>query len=291
MDFPHLLIERDGDIEVVTMDRPERQNALNPVIIDSLLRYFQRLQDFSVRAVDDETNVYVPRVVILKGAGGHFCSGLDLFGGMSNSGELFGSSNRAKNSAMNAQFRGQRRISEIVARMRRCPQPIIGVLSGSVCGGGLALALACDVRFATKDMKANVAMASIGLSGCDIGISYFLPRVVGLNLASEMMMTGRFLHAERAEKCGFCTVHEGDAKRLETLARGLAKDMLSLPSLALSLTKEGLNHSLNAPSLESQIALEDRQQVVVAQDEVFRERVQSFKKSKELAKAKKQSKI
>ena len=99
-------------------------------------------------------------------------------------------------------MRGQRRVSEIVMRMRRCPQPIISLVHGPASGGGFAFALASDVRIAGETARMNVAMARIGLSGCDVGISYFLPRAVGRSTAMELMMTGRFIDAERALRTG-----------------------------------------------------------------------------------------
>jgi len=118
-------------------------------------------------------------------------------------------------------------------------------------------------------------MASIGLSGCDIGISYFLPRVVGANLASEMMMGGRFILAERAERCGFCTL-QPDVAQAGAEALALADDMLALSPMGLALTKQGFNAALSASSLESQVALEDRQQTVVGTLPDFPERAMAF---------------
>ena len=82
--------------------------------------------------------------------------------------------------------------------MRRCPQPIIALIQGAAAGGGFALALAADIRIATKSARMNCAFIKLGLGGCDIGTSYFLPRLVGVSVASELILTGRFIGAERA---------------------------------------------------------------------------------------------
>ena len=129
------------------------------------------------------------------------------------------------------------RFSELILRMRRCPQPIVAVLQGATCGGGLAIALGADVRVAAPDMKAQVSMATIGLTGCDLGISYHLPRIVGANCASEMMLAGRFLYADRAERVGFCSIKPNVEQAFEE-ALAIAKDMVGLSKLGLAMTKE-----------------------------------------------------
>ena len=96
----------------------------------------------------------------------------------------------------------QRKISEIVMAMRRCPQPIIACVNGPASGGGFALALASDVRIGTPTTRMNAAFIRIGLSACDIGVSYFLPRMIGASAASEFMLTGRFIDAARGRELG-----------------------------------------------------------------------------------------
>jgi enoyl-CoA hydratase len=99
-------------------------------------------------------------------------------------------------------MRRQRAFAEIILRMRRCPQPIITLLHGATTGAGLAFALTSDVRYSAEGAKMNVAMSKIGVTGCDIGISYFLPRAVGTSNAAEMMMGGRFVDASKALRIG-----------------------------------------------------------------------------------------
>ena len=270
--YKHLVVRRAAnlpDVEVVTLNRPESLNALNSGMLDELLAYFQSLVDgtLTVGSKLGGGASNRPRVVVLRGEGRAFCAGLDLV-----SKETTGAGQGAFGSDAAASLTMQRRISEIIVRMRKAPQPIVACAQGATCGGGLALILGADVRLAAPSFKANVAMATIGLTGCDIGISWFLPRVVGPGRAAEMMMTGKFVHAEQAERWGLVnSIHaDVDAAGLE-----MAKQMLSLAPLALQLTKDGLNQSLTN-NLESQIALEDRQQVITGMDPAFKEAVLGF---------------
>jgi len=159
--------------------------------------------------------------------------------------------------------------------MRRAPQPIIACVQGAACGGGFALALASDVRIAGESARMNAAFIRIGLSACDVGVSYFLPRLVGASVASELLLTGRFIHAERARSLGLVSTVVPDAE-LEAEARKLAEEMLSTSPLGLRLTKECLNASLDAASLEQVVAMEDRNQILCAQTRDFGEGVRAF---------------
>lgn len=173
------------------------------------------------------------------------------------------------------QFKLQLDIRAIMLAMRRCPQPIIAIVQGAASGGGFALALAADVRLGTPDSRMNAAALRLGLTGGDMGISYFLPRMIGSSAAAEFMLTGRFIGAERAYALGlFSKVGEFNALLEE--AELLAADMLRVPPLALRLTKDGLTHALDASSLEAAMALEDRQQVLCTMSEDFRQELQQF---------------
>lgn len=246
--------EHHGQVLVVRMNRPERLNALNSAMVDELLDYFHRL--YTDREV---------RVVVLRGAGTAYCAGLDL-------------KERPRSDAppdVSASLAGQRRISEIVMRMRRAPQPILSLVHGPACGGGFALALASDIRIAGESMRMNAAFIRIGLSACDIGVSYFLPRLVGTSVASELLLTGRFIHAERALRVGLVSEVVPDDKLAEA-AQPTIDEMLDAAPLGLRLTKECLNMSVDAGSLEAAIAMEDRNQILASQSGDFRERVAAF---------------
>lgn len=259
MDYQHLLIREDGPALWVTMNRPERLNALNRAMVEELRDLFVSLYWR-----------HDVRVVVLTGAGRGYCAGLDL-------------KERDDSNTMGSVSGGlvrQRKISEIVMAMRRCPQPVISMVNGAASGGGFALALASDVRIATPAARMNAAFIRIGLSACDIGVSYFLPRMIGAGAASEYMLTGRFIDAERGRELGLIAkVVEQD--RLEEEARGFVKDMLHATPLGLRLTKEALNHAIDAGSLEAAIAMEDRNQILCAQGEHFREGISAFLEKRE----------
>jgi enoyl-CoA hydratase len=169
----------------------------------------------------------------------------------------------------------QRRISEIVMRMRRAPQPIISLVHGPACGGGFAIALASDVRIAGQSARMNAAFIRIGLSACDIGVSYFLPRLVGVSVASELMLTGRFIQAERALRVGLVSEVVAD-DALVAAAQPYIDEMLATSPIGLRLTKECLNMSVDAGSLEAAVAMEDRNQILASQSDDFREGISAF---------------
>ncbi len=246
---------REGALELVTLDRPERLNAMDDALVRALERYFLDLPEREP-----------VRVVVLRGAGRAFCAGLDLKGGPLPDHGAQG---------VRGVLQVQRRIVRIIKAMRACPQPIVALVHGAACGGGFSLALAADVRIAAPDARMNAAYLDIGLSACDIGCSYLLPRLIGASVASELMLTARFLHADRAERLGFVSEvvpHE----RLLDAGLALADEMLAKNPLGLRLTKDGLRINIDAPSLDAATALEDRQQVLLTATHDHREAVASF---------------
>lgn len=259
MDYEHLIVKREGAAIWVTMNRPERLNALNTRLITELRHLF--------------TDLYWKhdiRVVVLTGAGRAFCAGLDL---KDRGGE-------GVQRGVSEGLKSQRSISEIVMAMRRCPQPIIAAIDGAASGGGFAFALAADVRIATPKARMNAAFIRIGLSACDIGVSYFLPRMVGSSVAADYMLTGRFMDAQRAYQLGLVSKIV-EPEDLEAEARTFVKDMLHATPLGLRLTKEALNHAIDAQCLEAAIAMEDRNQMLCAQGEDFREGISAFLEKRE----------
>jgi enoyl-CoA hydratase/carnithine racemase len=124
-------------------------------------------------------------------------------------------------------------------------------------------------------MKMNSAFIKIGLSSCDMGVSYFLPRLVGVTLASEMMLTGRFVDADRALSIGLVNEVVPDAG-LAKAGQVFVDEMLATSPMGLRLTKEGLNMSIDAGSLEAAMAIENRNQVLCSGTEDFKEGLQAF---------------
>jgi len=246
-------VEHRGGAHWVTLNRPESLNAMSRTMMLELQHYFGELY----------TRPEI-RAVVLRGAGKAFCAGLDLKerrepgeGGPVNG------------------LRVQRRVSEIVMRMRRAPQPIISLIHGAASGGGFALALASDIRLAGPRARMNAAFIRIGLTACDVGVSYFLPRLVGSALASELLLTGAFIDAERALKVGLVSDVVPEAE-LEARGQAMVDAILANSPLGVRLTKEALNMNIDAQSVEAAIALEDRQQILCAQTDDMREGIGAF---------------
>lgn len=250
---PPLHIDEQSGIARVTLNRPERFNALGADMIRALRDYFEGLER--------RTEV---RVVILKGAGKHFCAGLDLK-------EQQAAGPRGAEDGM----RLQHEIRAIMLAMRRCPQPIVSIVHGAASGGGFAIALASDIRLGTPETRMNSAAIRLGLTGGDMGISYFLPRMIGSSAAAEFLLTGRFIEAPRALALGLLG-RVGSVEEMSAEAEALAGEMLHVAPLALRLTKEGLTHALDAPNLESVMAMEDRQQVLCTLSDDFRRGIGDF---------------
>jgi enoyl-CoA hydratase/carnithine racemase len=254
-----LLIEHHDGVDRVTLNRPDSLNALDPSLIDALNVYFQGLQ----RNRDT-------RVVVLKGAGASFCAGLDLKHAMKRR------AGQQEPPGVTESLDSQRRIADIVMLMRRCPQPIIALIQGSAAGGGFALALAADIRIATKNARMNCAFIKLGLGGCDIGTSYFLPRLVGVSVASELILTGRFIGADRALAVGLVSELVEDAAALDAAAEPYVDAMMTASPVGLRLSKECLNMAVDAGSIEAVIAMEDRNQVLCSRSEDFGEGIRAF---------------
>ncbi|MFT5580363.1 MAG: enoyl-CoA hydratase/carnithine racemase [Paraglaciecola psychrophila] len=235
-----LLVEKRGDVEWVTMNRPDSLNALSSDLVKALRRYFEEKYD------DADT-----RIVVLRGAGRAFCAGLDL--------KELRSGERTPTQAL----KGQTNIRDIYKAMRKCPQPIISLIKGAACGGGFSLALASDIRILGASAKLNAAYLTIGLTGCDMGSSYFLPRLVGASLASELLLTGRFIKAEEALQHRLVSKVVADDE-LDGAADEMIAAMLATSRLGLQLTKDALNFSIDAPSMDAAMAMEDRQQILLS---------------------------
>ena len=247
-------VTREGHLTWLALNRPDALNALSTRLVDELREFLSGLSR------DTET-----RVVVVRGRGRAFCAGLDLKEDRS---AVIGG-------GVTGALRSQRHIAELALLMRRAPQPIIAAVHGAAAGGGFAIALAADVRIAADTARMNAAFIRLGLSACDVGVSYFLPRVVGASVASELLLTGDFIDAQRALATGLVSRVVPEAE-LESAARELAGRMLRNSPLALRLTKECLSVNIDASSLEAAIALEDRNQVIASSSRDFREGIEAF---------------
>ncbi len=192
------VLEAGTGLTELVMNRPERFNALQVGLVSDLH------QAFAAVAADRSC-----RVVVLRGAGRHF--GADLAGhGPAPGGDGSGSPQDW--------MATQEHIASLVTTMRHLPQPIVAAVQGAAAGGGLALALASDVRLCDQTALFNAAFVKVGLSGCDIGVSWLLPRIIGASRAFELLLTGRFIAASEAREAGLVSaVTEPDQLRRSTL--------------------------------------------------------------------------
>jgi enoyl-CoA hydratase/carnithine racemase len=253
-EYETILVEKRGQVDWVSLNRPESLNAINTPMVTDLRDYFGALCE------DKET-----RIVVLRGEGKAFCAGLDI--------KQVGSREHPTPFGGGMGFQGY--LAEVYIRMRRCPQPIISLVQGPACGGGLAFVLASDIRIAGESARMNAAFIRIGLSACDMGVSYFLPRLVGTSVASELMLTGRFINAARALSTGLVSEVVPDAE-LPKAAESYVEEMLTTSPMGLRLTKEGLNIAVDAPSLEAAMAIENRNQILCSRTDDAREGMLAF---------------
>ena len=253
-DYETILIEKRGQVDWLTLNRPEALNAITTPMVTELREYFQGLSE-----------VQETRIVVMRGAGRAFCAGLDIKASRAREHELpFGGG---------MGFQGY--LAEVYILMRRCPQPIISLVQGPACGGGFSFVLASDIRVAGESARMNAAYIRIGLSACDMGSSYFLPRLVGTSVASELMLTGRFINAERALATNLISEIVPDAL-LEQAAQSYINEMLATSPMGLRLTKEGLNMAIDASGLEAAMALENRNQLMCSKTDDAKEGMMAF---------------
>ncbi len=174
----------EGVLEL-RLNRPERLNALTAPLIAELIAAFEELRDHRVT-----------RVVILTGVGKGFCAGADLQEPAA-PGDIPGT---AGMTSLGFVYRFQEYLARLVLAVHDCDKPVVAAVNGAAVGGGFALALAADVRVASRTAQFGDVVIKTGLSGCDVGISYLLPRIAGAGVASELMLTGRVFDADEARE-------------------------------------------------------------------------------------------
>eukprot|EP01063_Lacrimia_lanifica_P031124 TRINITY_DN5067_c1_g1_i1.p1 TRINITY_DN5067_c1_g1~~TRINITY_DN5067_c1_g1_i1.p1 ORF type:complete len:294 (+),score=103.59 TRINITY_DN5067_c1_g1_i1:59-883(+) len=247
-------IEQRGSVGYVTLNNAKKGNCIPKNGLAQLIAYFTGLKE------DKST-----RVVVVQSVGSKtFCTGLDL----GESAQAFLKWGRKPDAVVHA-MDTQLTWGNVIRAMRACPQPIVACIDGLALGGGFALALASDIRVATKHSKMNVQMIKIGLTGCDLGISYFLPRIVGMSHAAHLMYTGEFCDAEKAHRIGLVSELYADAAAMNRGVATLIEQLLETDPFGLRLTKHALSLSVDAPSLEAAMAVEDRQQVMLCASPSF----------------------
>lgn len=221
-------LEKDGAIATLTLDRPERLNAMADPMWDALYEHAGSL------AADDGI-----RAVILTGAGRAFCSGGDITG-------------MAKSDIVSGRQRSQRRHRTILA-LHNLEKPVIAAVRGPVYGIGSALALACDLIVASETAKFSMAFKKVGVVP-DGGAVYFLTQYLGIARAKELVYTARVVPADEALRLGL-VVRVVPDDRLDGEARALAQEMAESATYALALAKK-MFHSMYVPTLEQLMELE-----------------------------------
>ena len=246
-------LDADTGVATITLNRPDRLNALTFEVYDELRRAFYVLHD--------EKDV---QVVVITGSGRGFCSGGDVE-------DIIGA-------LFERDFRGllefTRMTCDLVLSIRRCRKPVIGALNGTVAGAGAVIATACDMRVAAESAKIAYLFTRVGLSGADMGSAWMLPKIVGMAKASELLMTGDFIGADEAHRIGLYNrvVPDGEAlsaatKLAEKLARG--------PSFAIEITKDSLNREASM-DLEGALEAEAQIQASLMLHPDFREAYEAF---------------
>ncbi|MCB1262768.1 MAG: enoyl-CoA hydratase/isomerase family protein, partial [Acidimicrobiales bacterium] len=159
-------------------------------------------------------------------------------------------------------YRSQEHLAEMILAVHECDKPIVAAVHGAAVGGGLALALACDLRVATTTARFGAAFITVGLSSCDVGVSYFLPRLIGPTRAAEMMLTGRHVSGAEADAFGLLNRLVDDEAALLPTALELATQVAATTEYGRWMTKRGMWLGIDAPSLRHAIELENRTQVL-----------------------------
>jgi enoyl-CoA hydratase/carnithine racemase len=245
-------------VATITLNRPERLNALSFAVYTELRDAF--------RALDTEPGV---RAVIITGTGRAFCSGGDVEDII---GALF-----SRDAAGLLEF--TRLTGDLILSIRQCRRPVVAALNGTVAGAGAVIAAASDIRIAAESAKIAFLFSRVGLAGADMGAAWLLPRIVGLAYASELLMLGDFITAERAAQIGlYNRVVPGD--RLMTEATDVAARLARGPSVALGVTKQALNEEA-AMDLVSAIEWEAQAQAECMQNPHFREAYEAFRAKRE----------
>ena len=157
----------------------------------------------------------------------------------------------------------QKHIASLIPKMRSLPQPIIAAVNGPAAGGGFALVLGSDIRLASVSSRFNAAFIRIGLSACDIGTSWLLPRLIGAAHAQELMLTGRIFDSAEAHRLGLVVDVIPDESLLDVAYAKASEVMLNSP-IGVALTKEGMWSALEIPGLQAAIDLENRQQIMAS---------------------------
>jgi len=232
----------------LTLNRPQARNALSWELMGELKA--------ALAQIDADNRC---RVLILTGAGKSFCAGLDL-ADQANPASVAAAVGPMKQGPRLG-MRAQEYMADMALMLRRIQQPVIAAINGHAYGGGLGLALACDIRIAAADAKFCTQFIRLGISGCDVGVSYTLPRLIGAARAHDMILSARVVDAQLAQDWGLVTRLVGDDE-LQGAALALAQELCDFSPYGLVSTKQAMWTNLDATSLEAAMQLENRNQIL-----------------------------
>jgi enoyl-CoA hydratase len=255
---PYVLVDRPRPhVAVVSMHRPERLNAMS---IDLVGELHQVLSDLA-----EENDTWV---VVLTGSGRAFSSGLDLkdYGIVPNIDGL---------QVGRIAQRAMRWYSRLVPLMRRMPQPVIAAVNGPAYGGGMCLALGADLRFAAESAVFNSTGIVNGLTSTELGVSWLLPRLIGVARTNDLLFTGRVVGAGEALGMGLVSRVVADGALLDECL-DVAEQMCRYSPYGLAMTKDVVWANLEVGSLEAAIQLEDRNQLMLGFTENLPDAIRAF---------------
>ena len=254
-----IVFERQGPIGILTLNRPERLNAIDHEMLRELRACF-----------DERHRDYRTRMIVVTGAGRGFCAGLDLKA-RADQGEWQPQTGPVQNS-----YTFQEDIADLVVKMRRCPQPLIAAVNGPATGGGLSIAIACDMRIGTEMARFACSFLNLGLGGADVGSSYHLPKIVGAAHAADLLYSGRIVDAAEAKEMGLITQIVPPDKLVATALQIATAIVRKASPMGLRLTKEVLNETVTGISLENALKLENRNQILAGQTADAREAISAW---------------
>ena len=262
-----LNVDRHGGAQVLTIDRPESVNSLSPELIEEL-----------PRAIRDAAADRSCRSIVITGSGERaFCAGIDVKSVAARDAQAAdGDDVGDRLDPVVAGFENlHRNLSDIVREIHRVPVPVIAAVNGHAIGAGFAIAAACDLRLGSTNATFADGFVKRGISGCEMGLSYFLPKIVGPALAFDLMMTGRRISADDAKTIGLIS-EVAEPSSLHDRALALADALAQNAPMAISMTKEVMWANLHAASLDHALALESRTQVLTRTTRDAREARASF---------------
>ena len=262
MNYETITIEKKGNIAVLTLNRPERLNAISPQMTQELLSAFNDIDD------DDEI-----RVLVITGAGRGFCAGADV-GGMAGGAQRSTGATRGAEELRQTLVRGAARV---IPKLQKMQKPTIAMVNGAAVGAGFDLALACDLRLGSENARFMNAFVRIGLFP-GWGGTWFYPRIMGLGKALEYLYTGEFIEAEEAEKLGVLN-RLVSANELEKETMALARKIADGPPLSLKLTKLQVYKGLTM-DLETAMQMAAACETITLSSEDHREGVAAFREKR-----------